>query len=210
MTLDEVAQKLRYARLRPYDNVQQPAVGITQAPSAWAILEGTDALESAQWLLEKYLFGNLATLKLLQTGEAVPLEQEEVHSASIRLETLIKVTEQRRERWIDTPNDILSDTTFKALYDEWKNDYTSWMNLSTQYEWHRVKKSRREALKSRFRNFLFKICGCHDLVIFWLKVPASSMSLRIFKDVYVDGEEENAIKLNRAVQAVKDWLEDEE
>ena len=205
-TLDEVAQKLRYTRLRSCDNVEQPAVAITQAPSAWAILEGFDALESVQWLLDTYLFGKLAALKLLQTGEAVPLEQEEAHSASIRLETLIKVTEQRRKKWIRTPNEILSETTFKALYDEWKYEYKAWMNLSSQYAWYRVKGSGHVWLRTRFRNFLFKMCGCQDLVLFWLRVPASAMSLRIFKEVFVDGEEETTIKMNRAVQAVRDWL----
>ena len=205
-TLDEVAQKLRYTRLRPCDNVEQPAVAITQAPSAWAILEGFDALESVQWLLDTYLFGKLAALKLLQTGEAVPLEQEEVHSASIRLETLIKVTKQRRSRWILTPNDILSQSTFKALYDDWKSDYTSWMNQSTQDAWYYIQGSDHVWLRTRFRNFLFKMCGCQDLVRFWLRVPASAMSLRIFKEVFVDGKEKPTIKMNRAVQAVRDWL----
>ena len=174
------------------------------------MLEETEASESFQWLLETYLVGELASLKLLQTGEAVPLEQEEPQSASIRLETLIKVTEQRRSKWIQKPNDILPEEILKSLLDEWKADYKAWMNLSSQYEWYRIKHSKREWLRTRFRNFLFKMCGCYDLVIFWLRVQASWMSLRIFKEVVVAGEEETTIKLNRVVQAVKAWLGGEE
>ena len=171
------------------------------------MLEETDAPESVEWLLNSYLFGDLASLKLLQTGEAVPLEQDEAHSASIRLETLIKVTEQRRSTWIRKPNDILPERTFKKLLDEWKADYKAWMNLSSQDEWHRTKRSKRhEFERKRFRNFLFKMCGCYELVLFWLRVPASWMSLRIFKEVFIDGEEETTIKMNRAVQAVRDAL----
>ena len=157
-------------------------------------------------MLEIYLFGKLSALKLLQTGEAVPLEQEEPQSASIRLETLIKVTEQRRSKWIQKPNDILPEEMLKSILDEWKADYKAWMNLASQDAWYRVQGSDHVWLRTRFRNFLFKMCGCQDLVLFWLRVPASAMSLRIFKEVFVDGEEEATIKMNRAVQAVRDWL----
>ena len=164
-------------------------------------------LSPSNGVLNTYLFGKLGSLKLLQTGVAVPLEQDETYSASIRLETLIKVTEQRRADYVRNPNDILPEDTVTKLLDDWKGDYTAWMNQSSQRAWYRLKVSQRhEFERKRFRNFFFKMCGCHDLVIFWLKVPASATSLRIFKDVYVDGEEENAIKLSRAVQAVRDWL----
>ena len=109
-------------------------------------------------------------------------------------------------------------------------DYTAWMNQSSQATFDRLKVSQRgewtkkrfrnfilkgqrfkgEWFRTRFPNFLFKMCGCYELVLFWLRVPASSMSLRIFKEVFVDGEEETTIKMNRAVQAVRDWLGVEE
>ena len=77
---------------------------------------------------------------------------------------------------------------------------------------------RHEWTRTRFRNFFFKMCGNYDLVRFWLRVPASGMSLRIFKEVFVDGDQETStggqyrrikkdvsteIKMNRAVQAVR-------
>ena len=211
-TLEEVAPQLCDTRLDSrttfsvIDNAQQPDAGTTQAPLVWTMLEETDDPESVEWMLNSFLWGKLAALKLLQTGVTVPLEQDETYSASIRLETLIKVTEQRRSNYVRNPNDILPEDTVTQLLNDWKKDYTSWMNKSSQRIWYGLKVSeRREWTRKRFRNFFFKMCGNYDLVRFWLRVPASGMSLRIFKEVFVDGEQETSknIKMNRAVQAVR-------
>ena len=127
-TLEEVAQQLCDTRLDPWDtfpvidNVQQPDAGITQAPVVWTMLEETDDPESVERVLNSYLWGKLAALKLLQTGVTVPLEQAETYSASIRLETLIKVTEQRRSNYVRNPNDILPEDTVTELLNDWKGD----------------------------------------------------------------------------------------
>ena len=186
--------------------VQQADAGITQAPFAWAMLEETHDPEPVEWLLDSYLSGERASLKLLVTGDAVPLEQDEAFPPIIRLETFIKVTKQRRSNYVNHPNDILSEDTLTELLNDWKADYTAWMNQSSQRTWYRLKVSqRREWTRTRFRNFFFKMCGNYDLVRFWLRVPASGMSLRIFKEVFVVGGKETSknIKMNRAVQAVR-------
>ena len=116
-SLDQVAQQLCNTRLRPLttvpviDNVQQPDAAITQAPSVWTMLEETDKPESVEWLLDSYLSGERASLKLLLTGEAVPLEQDEAFPPIIRLETFIKVNTQRRSNYVNHPYDILSEDT---------------------------------------------------------------------------------------------------
>ena len=156
-----------------------------------------------------YFFDKLASLKLLQSGQAVPLEQEEKQSPHIRLETLIKLTEQKRSKWIQNTNDILPDETVKLVLDEWKDDYESWMSQKTQDEWWRLRRSNRlEWTNVRFGNFLFKICGFYHLVIFWLYVHASPTTLTIFRQVFC--EETSSVrketaddKLKRAVQAVR-------
>ena len=232
-SLDEIAQQFCNMHLRPEStrpapppfppppfigSVEKPAGAITQAPSVWALLEeppANDALEppatdALQWLLEKFLFGRLASLKLLQTGETVPLEQEEEQPSHIRLQTLINLTEQKRSKWIQNTNDILPDDTMKLLLDDWKADYTSWMNQKAQDEWWSVEWNKsRQWTRVRFRNFLFKICGCYHLVIFWLRVQASWTSLCIFQQVFDEErtgvwEEEAKDKMERAVQAVRD------
>ena len=209
-TLEAVARQLCDTRLESstsvpvIDNVQQPDAGITQTPLVWSMLQEIDELASVEWLLNSYLWGELASLKLLQTGEAVPLEQDETYSASIRLETLIKVTQQRRLNYVWNPNDILPEDTVTRLLNDWKKDYTSWMNKSSQRIWCGLRKDeRREWTRKRFRVFFFKMCGNYDLVRFWLRVPASGMSLRIFKDVFVDGHGSSDIKMQKAVQAVR-------
>ena len=186
--------------------VQQAAAGITQAPFAWAMLEETHKPEAVEWLLDSYLSGERASLKLLLTGEAVPLEQAEAFPPIIMLETFIKVTRQRRFNYVNHPYEILSEETLTELLNDWEDDHTAWMNRSSQRTFYRLKVSqRREWTKNQFRNFIFKMCSNDDLVRFWLRVPASGMSLRIFKEVVVDGKQETSknTKMNRAVEAVR-------
>ena len=186
--------------------VPQAAGGITQAPFAWAMLEESHNSEAVEWLLDRYGSGELAALKLLWTGEAVPLEQAEAFPPIIMLETFIKVTRQRRFIYVNHPYEILSEDTLTELLNDWEDDHTAWMNRSSQRTFGRLKASaRREWTKNQFRNFLRKMCSNDDLVQFWLRVPASGMSLRIFKEAVVDGEQETSknIKMNRAVEAVR-------
>ena len=213
--LEPVAAELCHVRLDPHtmvpciDNVQQPDTGITQAPSVWRMLEETNDPASVEWLLEKCLYNELGSLKLLKTGVVVPLEHEEQYSASIRLEMLIKITQQRRSRYYDNPNDILSIDKVTDLLNELKDDYPSWMTESAQRGWFDAPHRERHAYtRSRWRNFLWKMCGHYYLVVFWLYVPASWRSLRIFMQIFVDGNEEtsNEIKLQNAVRAARSAL----
>jgi hypothetical protein len=222
-SLEEVAQLLCNTRLCPLSNsVEQPVPSITQAPSVWALLEEDPENHGIiQWLLDYLLWGDkLMALKLLQTGETIPLEEEEVQPPHIRLETLIKVTEQRRSKYIKNPNDILPEHTLKILHDEWKDDYKAWMNRSSQARWNSTHpRKRHEYQRTRFRTFLFQMCGSYDLVMFWLRVQASWTSLCIFQeafqpflgkertDVPLDPKEREAAKkaaMDRAVESVRD------
>ena len=222
--LHQVAQHLCTTRLRSPRNkiirgVEQPAKAITQAPAVWALLdqpstneafEEPPANDALKWLLETCLFDSLASLKLLQTGKTVPLEQDEEQPAHIRLQTLINLTEKKRSNWIVNTDDILPDATFKVLYDNWKDDYESWMNESAQNQWWSVpKKKRHDWTRSRFRNFLFKIVGSYELVVFWLYVKASWSSLDIFKQVFAEEgsgakKEKAEDKMKRAIRLVRD------
>ena len=213
--LEPVAAELCHVRLDPHtmvpciDNVQQPDTGITHAPSVWTMIEETNDPAAVEWLLEKCLQGQLGTLKLLQTGVVVPLEHEEQYSASIRLEMLIKITQQRRSRYYDHPNDILPEDTVTDLLNEWKEDYSSWMTESSQRGWWAAPhRERHEYTRKQFDTFLWRMCGHYYLVVFWLYVPASWRSLRIFMQIFVDGNEEtsNEIKLQKAVWAARSAL----
>jgi len=207
-SLDAVAQELCHTRLRVLgvvytcfhasplfgSSAEQPDAAITQAPSVWELLEeegtydedeGTDDLS---WLLVEYLWGEphdthpMTLVKLLRTGQTIPLERGEPQSPHLRLETVLKLTEWRRSRWVDKPTDILSEETLRNLLEEWENDYETWMCQSSQAEWHRTPPAERRGYeRNRFQNFLFKILGSYDLIIFWLRVPASWLSLRIFR-----------------------------
>ena len=62
-------------------------------------------------------------------------------------------------------------------------------------------RKKREWTRSRFRNFLFKIVGSYQLVVFWLYVKASWSTLRIFKQVF--GEEGSGAKKEKAKDKMK-------
>ena len=179
-------------------------------PSGNEAFEEPPANDVLKWLLETCLFDSLASLKILQTGKTVPLERDEDTPPHIRLQTLINLTEQKRSNWIINTNDILPDETFKLLYDDWKDDYESWMNESAQNEWWSVPETKRhEWTRSRFRNFLFKIVGSYQLVVFWLYVKASWSSLRIFRQVFAEEgsgakKEKAKDKMKRAIRLVRD------
>jgi len=173
--LDDVAQKLCNTRLCHGSNsAEQPAPGITETPAVWMLLEGPSDSDdvwannaAAEWLFVMFLGG--------EEGEEQP--------PHIRLETTIKVTRQRRSMYTRKPDEILPPETLKRLLDEWKADYKAWMNQSSQDAWRRLpsKKDRHEYERTRFRTFLFKMCGCYQLVMFWLRVPASRDSLSMFQ-----------------------------
>ena len=198
-SLEEVARRLCDTRLPPLSTgsalrgVEQPAAAITQAPSVWELLEeqwqladDDEATDDVSWLVAEFMFGNLAQLKLLRTGETVPLERQtealKWETPSNRLQTVVQLTQQRRSRWVESPDEILSEENLKGLLAEWKDDWESWMCPSSQLEWHKTEYSKRRTFeRSRFRTFLFKMLGSYDLVIFWLRVPASGHSLHIFR-----------------------------
>ena len=209
-TLEDVAEQLCDTCLDPWNNYSQQAdAGITQTPAVWTMLEETDDPQSVEWLLNSYLWGDLAALKLLPTGVAVPLEHGETFSANIRVQTLINVISQRRSYYTSNPNAILPEHTVSRLFKDWKLDYTTWMNEAAQRDWYGLRVSRRhEWTRTRFRTFLFQMCGNYELIRFWVRVGVSWMSLRIFKRVFVNDDQETnkEIKLTRAVEAVRNAL----
>ena len=126
-----------------------------------------------------------------------------------RIEMLIKITQQRRSKYVDNPNDILPEDKVTELLNQWKDDYTTWMTESAQRGWYDVRpKKQHEYTRTRWRNFLWQMCGNYYLVVFWLYVPASWMSLRILKKIVVDGRQRtsNDIKMKNAVEAVRSAL----
>ena len=151
-----MAQQLRYTCLPFTDSVEQLVPAISQSPSVWALLEQDPAWAlreedtahvALQWLLNDCFFGKLGSLKLLQTGETIPFEEDEEQLPHIRLETLIKITEQKRSKWIRNPNEILPEEILKRVLDEWKADYLAWMNQSSQNRWYTIARSQRHVFE---------------------------------------------------------------
>ena len=214
-SLDEVAEQLKDVCLScdalqlENSSVAQPAAAITQTPSVWSLLEpaedtnGSDG--AVQWLLTKCFHGKLGSLKLLQTGEVIPLENGEFQPPNMRLETLIVLTQERRRRWIRCDEEIMPLRKLQKLLRQWRLDKRSWMSEAGQADWHKHSaECQHHLLRSRFRAFLFHMCGCYELVIFWLRVKPSWHSLCIFYDVFAqESEHSRRQKLEMAVEKAR-------
>ena len=216
--LDEVAKALQDTCLpfgvydSPHAGAEQPAEVITQAPLAWQLLEAPDlsiAENALQWLLHKCFGNKLASLKLSRTGQVIPLDNDERQPPHIRLHIMMSVLQERRRRWTRSNDEILPFEIGKALMCEWQDDYTSWMSQAAQEEWYKKfysqlrnnkwRKDTHHFEKSRFRNFLWKMCGCYELVLFFVRVQPSWHSLAIFHEFFI---EEKSTAVEKAVKRI--------
>ena len=182
----------------------EPCPEITQTPSLWDLVEHDPTARAVQWLLDQCLWGEIGRLKLLHSGQTIPLESDEIQPPNIRIETLIHVTQDRRQRYISHSDEVLGDNTTKKLLDEWKADYRAWMNQDTQQRWWAAgtQQQRHQLERKSFRSFLFHMCGCRELVLFWLRVKPCWPSLCIFHDLLKsDFRATNQERINAAVEA---------
>ena len=174
------------------------------------------ALADVQWLTDNFMHEDLPTLKLLQTGETVPLKPNETQLPIFRLETIMRLTKQRRSKWIKCPNDVLTVDSLRQAFNDWKDDYKTWMDPWSQVQLCRIhQKKKHEFTRKRFRTSLFKMCGSYEFIVFWIRVRASSTSLRIFR-MHFEGywqklhqqSKERVRRLNDAVAVVAGRLTD--
>ena len=211
-TLDEVAEHMRNMRLylpaveAALSSVEQPAAAIIQAPAVWEMLEQNIDDEAMEWLKKKCYTGKLASLKLLQNGHVILLEHDQQQAPHIRVETLIRITQQKRRAWINSPDDILSADDAQRILATWKADHNSWMKQSSQQQWLTLAQGERhEFERRRFKAFLFRMCGSCHLVKFWLRVKPSWRSLHTFYEIVeCHSSYSKEHRLDMAVQRIKE------
>ena len=97
-----------------------------------------EILADVQWLTDQFMHEDLPTLKLIQTGETVPLKPNETQLPIFRLETIMRLTQERRSKWIQCPNDVLTVDRLKQALNDWKDDYKTWMDAGSQIKLHRM------------------------------------------------------------------------
>ena len=141
-------------------------------------------LHRAGWLVNPLLNG--ARVSVLNKTckhalEGWPRQLEYLHT---RHAAVISVFRQKREKWIQDPDDILPRETVSTILNQWKNDYESWMNSASQERVLRVSaRTRHDYLRVTFRAYMFKMAGDMQLARFWLHVKPSWCSLRIFTEM---------------------------
>ena len=170
----------------------QPGVAATQTPYFWQLFQKDT--ETVIWLEKTYMHGSIGSMKLLQTGEAVPIDEAEKQSTSSRVETLIKITEYLRGPYLNSPDDVLSEKVLCNILRKWKNDYTTWMESTSQQNLEAIIQGinnktasyaqYKRFLRKRFRPMIFQMCGSYELVLFWIRVRACSRTLLVFKDIF--------------------------
>ena len=144
-------------------------------PNVAALLDCI-SIESLDWLGQNFLWGTLAIDDA--TGEQV--------SADVKLERLIKLTSERRERVCAHPRtDVLTEQALNDVLLSWKLDYPSWMHPEsiqrsrslTNQPWHQL-------LRRSFRTFLFSLVGCYEMSIFFLVAPFNPDTLDSFQTAW--------------------------
>ena len=126
-------------------------------------------------------------------------------TAEVKLELLIRLTTERRERISSDPSiDILSEEELGRALRDWKGDYEQWMHPETlrdswaasQQEWHQL-------LRRAFRTFLFQLAGSYELTVFFLAAPFSGRNLELFRSSW-NSSVTNAEALKKAKDALRE------
>ena len=163
-------------------SVEQPSpTPGTACPNVAALLEDVST-ESLDWLVENFLWGNISEYTLSSDGTLAFNPGREPVSADIKLELLIKLTQERRKIFCADPLCVLSENELQLVLNAWKNDYRQWMHpdkLRDSYsynsqQWH-------QALRKSFRSFLFHLVGCYEMSIFFLVAPFTPKNLDLFQ-----------------------------
>ena len=111
------------------DSAEQPAL-----PNVAALVDSI-SMESLNWLVENFLWGTISQYSLASNGTLTYNPSGERVSAGVKLELLIKLTRERRERFlhgVGNPTEfILSEDQLKKILTDWKKDYHAWMHPDT-------------------------------------------------------------------------------
>ena len=155
------------------------------APFVRTLLQEHPDDEMLGWFRDMYLCkdGKLSTLYVLPNGVCKPVEQEQPQAPYIKLDILIRIAKSHRAKWIEEEDEILSNKKYKGLHHAWMKDWQSWMNEQAQREW-RTETKNHDWIRSRFKNMMFKIAGCTELLQFFLYVPTTYQNFSIFRDVF--------------------------
>lgn len=191
------------------ENVTTSDTTMTNAPDVWTMLEhadeddeGIDIETVIEWLCSNCLQGDIAHCRLEKNGTLTQLEDSEEQMPHLRLQTIIDLTRQKRQPYDRSSDQVLEDEQVQTIISDWKTNHSAWMNETAQSD--RVQSKKRKSWhhrkRDRFRTFLYQMAGCYELVIFWLYVPASWRTLRIFYSIYA--EESTLSKTKRCRMAV--------
>ena len=156
-----------------------------------------------EWVTHDFLWDELSRYGLLSDGTVGYLPDGECCTAEVKLELLIRLTTERREKiCTDSGSDILSEEELGRALSDWKGDYEQWMHPQTlrdswaasQQEWHQF-------LRRALRTFLFHLAGSYELTIFFLAAPFSGRNLELFRSSW-----NSSVTSAEALKKAKDAL----
>ena len=218
--LTDASEKLKRT-LQPLRLLQQP-VEVTHMLDVWSLIapatntdsdpqedETAEASDALEWLCSNCFHKKLAQCKLLVTGKLSSLCQyEEKQLPHIRLQTVLMITQEKRKPWIQNLEDVLPGEKVGQIISAWRDDYQSCMHADNQEQLRLLtdQQERHHKLRGRFRTFLFQMCGCYDLIIFFLHVKPSWCSLAIFHEIYTKEMQYKGFeRINMAVRKIKNF-----
>ena len=177
-------------RTRHYCRVAKPVLreqaveetSFINAPFVRMLLQEHEDEAILRWYLDNFLFDKLGSIYVLPNGISKPIEEEKPQAPYIKLDILLRVAQYHRAKYTAQEDEILTNEKYRELHHAWRDDWQSWMTQEAQNEWWQHGKH--EWTKSRFKNFMFKIGGCAELLQFFLFVPHTYSNFQIFYDVF--------------------------
>ena len=163
--------------------------------------------EVLEWLTHYFLWDKLSRYGLLSDGTVGYLPDGECCTAEVKLELLIRLTTERREKICnDSGSDILSEEELGRALSDWKGDYEQWMHPqklrdmwgASQQAWHQTS-------RTAFRAFLFQLSGSYELSLFFLVAPFSGRNLELFRSSW-DSSVTRDEALQKAIDAVRQGI----
>ena len=126
------------------------------------------------------------------------------YTAADKLDDLVTKTEERRYLCGAYPrNHVMSELELGDALRAWKECYWTWMHPEsvtaayglTQNQWQQL-------LRRNFRSYLFHLCGCYELTLFFLVAPFTLQNLELFRQCF-EPKLQRGEALNEALNEAK-------
>ena len=155
-------------------------------PHVLAVLNDIEAT-TLDWLVRSFLWGHMLRYGAATDG-MIRKHTYTKYTAADKLEDLITKTEERRYLCGAYPRDhVMSELELGDALRAWKECYLTWMHpesVAKAYEDRLTQNQWQQLLRRKFRSYLFHLCGCYELTLFFLVAPFTLQNVELFRQCF--------------------------